>query len=128
MANVRAPSGQRSAAECALVGVVGQASGQLVGNDVDRVHAHSTSLGDAGAHVLPDAADIGANLFAVGVAHVVQGIHLAGALVGAAHRTYQLHLHVQFVQQVFVEHHLAADAAEVHHTLRVKVDEVGGGG
>ena len=74
---------------------------------------------------MPDAGDIGAYLLAVGRAHVVEGVDLAGALVGTAFRTYELHLDTEFVEQVFVVHHLGAHAAEVDHAAGVQRHDVG---
>ena len=106
-------------------GVVGKVAAEVVGNGVELAHADAAAGGNVGCRRAPHTADVGANLLAVGSAHVVQRVHLAGALVGAALGTDEVHLHPQLVEEVLVVHHLPANAAEVHHAAGVQAHHVG---
>ena len=103
-----------------LGGIVGQKAAQIVGRLVQLFDADVAASGDIGCGGLPDAGDIGTNLFAVGRTHVAQGVYFAGALVGTAFGTDELHLDAQLVEQVFVVQHLGAHSAEVNHAAGVE--------
>ena len=81
------------------------------------------TLGNVVEHHFPDAVDIGCNLFAVGLAHVVGGHHLRGTLI-LAYLT-ELILYAKLSQQVLDEIGGRGQTVPVYHTLWVQVDVVG---
>ena len=78
--------------------------------------------------MVPDTADVGTYLLAVGFAHVIHSVGLASALVGVVLRTDEVDVDIEFVKQVLVEHHLAADTTPFHHSGWMERDAVADGG
>ena len=96
---------------------------EAVGIGIQRVDGNLTAVADGLHHVAPDTVDIGLRLFAVGIAHVVLGIHLSGALILAD--LHHLHLDTHLAQQVLHEHGLGGDAVPVDVASRIQPNLVG---
>ena len=62
-------------------------------------------------------------MFAVGVAHLVFGVHFCGTLVFAY--LYHLHLDAKLGKQVFDKHRLCSDAMPVQTALGIEIYFVG---
>ena len=98
-------------------------SDEIVGIDVERVDGNLTAGGDLLEYVLPNAVDIGGDLLAVGVAHVVGSEDFRGALIGA--HLGELHLYAKLGHQVLQKVGLRGYAMPVQHAFGVDIHLVG---
>ena len=114
--------------ESGFLGLVGQKACEAVGHTGKVLGCEAPVGGHGGKCILPGAVDVGTDLLAVGIAHVGTGIYFAGTLVGTRGGTYQLHVHAQFVEQPFVEHHFGTQTAEIDGSGGVYGNGIGGGG
>ena len=94
-----------------------------VGVAVERVDAYAAALAYCLAHVVPHSSYKHLGLQAVGIAHVLLGICLCGALESS--HFHHLELYAELGKQVLVEYGLSAYAVPFEHTLRVDVHLVG---
>ena len=96
---------------------------EAVGIGVELCHGQLSACSHVAHHGVPHTGDIGGDLFAVGVAHVVLAICLGGTLE-LPHLHY-LHLHAHFCQEILEEHGLCGEAVPVDESRGVDGNLVG---
>ena len=106
-----------------IVLLVGKCHNTVVGQLVQLLCLHLTTLGYLVQPVLPDAVLIGDALLTVVVAHARLGVSLHIALI-FAHLGYHI-FDAKLVEKALIVFALAAKTLEVNHTLCVQIDIVG---
>ena len=108
--------------------IFGEEGCEIVGGGVKLFGCNATIGGHGVESVLPYTADVGANLFAVGIAHVGAGVDFACTFIGTGCGTDEFHVDTQFIEQTFVEHHFGTHATEIDDSGGVDGYPVGGCG